>query len=132
MTGTNGKNKTPKKIILVDNFTQINEIGNLISDNSTKIITFDYESHQELLEKNIEHEISETYSDEENVEKIQKNCYEFLEWHNLDIIKKNASFFGINIPKLYADQLIHGIVKILKTLSFNIVIQKKFFDIKFK
>ena len=92
MTGTNGKNKTPKKIILVDNFTQINEIGNLISDNSTKIISFDYESHQKLLEKNIEHEISETYSDEENVEKIQKNCYEFLEWHNLDIIKKNASF----------------------------------------
>ncbi len=117
MTGTNGKNKTPKKIILVDNFTQINEIGNLISDNSTKIISFDYESHQELLEKNIEHEISETYSDEENVEKIQKNCYEFLEWHNLDIIKKNASFFGINIPKLYADQLIHGIVKILKKFS---------------
>ena len=72
------KNKTPKKIILIDNFTQINEIGNLISDNSTKIITFDYESHQELLEKNIEHEISEIYSDEENVEKIQKNCYEFF------------------------------------------------------
>ena len=117
MTGTNGKNKIPKKIILIDNFTQINEIDNLTSDNSTKIITFDYESHQELLEKNIEHEISEIYSDEENVEKIQKNCYEFLEWHNLDIIKKNASFFGINIPKLYADQLIHGIVKILKKFS---------------
>ena len=117
MTGTNGKNKTPKKIILIDNFTQINEIDNLISDNSTKIISFDYESHQKLLEKNIEHEISEIYSDEENVEKIQKNCYEFLEWHNLDIIKKNASFFGINIPKLYADQLIHGIVKILKKFS---------------
>jgi len=46
MTGTNGKNKIPKKIILIDNFTQINEIGNLTSDNSTKIITFDYESHQ--------------------------------------------------------------------------------------
>ena len=53
MTGTNGKNKTLKKIILIDNFTQINEIDNLISDNSTKIISFDYESHQKLLEKNI-------------------------------------------------------------------------------
>ena len=81
MTGTNGKNKTPKKIILIDNFTQINEIGNLISDNSTKIITFDYESHQELLEKNIKHEISEIYSNEENVEKIQKIVMNF--WNGI-------------------------------------------------
>ena len=59
------------------------------------------------------HEISEIYLTED-VNKLQKQCYEFLNWSNLDLVKKNISFLNINIPKLYNDQLIHPLVKILK------------------
>ena len=51
MTGTNGKNQTPKKIILIDNLTEINEIVDFL-DNETLVISFDYESHNKLLEQN--------------------------------------------------------------------------------
>ena len=60
MTGTNGKNQTPKKIILIDNLTEINEIVDFL-DNETLVISFDYESHNKLLEQNITHTISENF-----------------------------------------------------------------------
>ena len=102
-----------KKIIFVDNLTSINEIENFSNQSDVKIISFDYTSHIKLTEKNIEHEISEIYLTQDT-EKLQKQCYEFLNWYNLDVVKKNTSFLNINISKLYNDQLIHEIIKILK------------------
>ena len=114
MTGKNGNNKNFEKIILVDNLTSLKEIENFASGKFVKIITFDYASHKKLNEKNIEHEISEIYSNREDVEKTQKKCYEFLKWCDLDIINQNVSFSGINIPKLFTDQLIPSIASGLK------------------
>jgi hypothetical protein len=108
--------KIPEKIILVDNLTSINEIENFTNQPNSKFITFDYTSHIKLTEKKIEHEISEIYSDYDVI-KLQKNCYNFLNWYDLDIIKKNFSFLGINIPKLYNNQLIHVLVSITKKFS---------------
>ena len=116
MTGTNGKNQTPKKIILIDNLTEINEIVDFL-DNETLVISFDYESHNKLLEQNITHTISENFLIDVNIESLQKIGYEFLEWSNLISIKDKVSFLGINIPQLYNDQLIHPIIKIVKKFS---------------
>lgn len=116
MTGTNGKNQTPKKIILIDNLTEINEIVDFL-DNETLVISFDYESHNKLLEQNITHTISENFLIDVNIESLQKIGYEFLEWSNLISIKDKVSFLGINIPQLYNDQLIHSIIKIVKKFS---------------
>ena len=116
MTGTNGKNQTPKKIILIDNLTEINEIVDFL-DNETLVISFDYESHNKLLEQNITHTISDNFLIDANIGSLQKIGYEFLEWSNLISIKDKVSFLGINIPQLYNDQLIHSIIKIVKKFS---------------
>ena len=120
----------PKKIIFVDNLTSINEVETFSNQSDVKIISFDYASHIKLTEKNIQHEISEIYLIQDT-KKLQKQCFEFLNWHNLDIIKKNISFLNINISKLYNDQLIHVIVKIIKKFSEIKVIINKFPNLKY-
>jgi len=119
-----------KQIIFVDNLTSINEIETFSDKDNVKIITFDYASHIELTEKKIDHEISEIYLNQD-INKLQKQCYEFLNWYNLDILKKHISFLNINIPKLYNDQLIHPIVKILKKFSEIKMIIKKFPNLEY-
>jgi len=119
-----------KKIIFVDNLTSINEIETFSNKSDVKIISFDYTSHIKLKEKNIQHEISEIYLIEDT-EKLQKQCFEFSNWYNLDVIKKNTSFLNINISKLYTDQLIHVILKIIKKFSEIKVIIKKFPNLKY-
>ena len=125
-----GKMNKSKKIIFVDNLTSINEIENFSNQSDVKIISFDYTSHIKLTEKNIEHEISEIYLTQDT-DKLQKQCYEFLNWYNLDVVKKNTSFLNINISKLYNDQLIHEIIKILKKFSEIKVIVKQFSNSKY-
>ena len=73
MTGKNGNNKNFEKIILVDNLTSLKEIESFASGKFVKIITFDYASHKKLNKKNIEHEISEIYSNKQDVEKEKAN-----------------------------------------------------------
>jgi len=124
------KMNEPKQIIFVDNLTSINEIETFSDKDNVKIITFDYASHIELTEKKIDHEISEIYLNQD-INKLQKQCYEFLNWYNLDILKKHISFLNINIPKLYNDQLIHPIVKILKKFSEIKMIIKKFPNLEY-
>ena len=124
------KMNEPEKIIFVDNLTSIDEIETFSNQSNVKIISFDYTSHIKLTEKNIQHEISEIYLIQDT-KKLQKQCFEFLNWHNLDIIKKNISFLNINISKLYNDQLIHVIVKIIKKFSEIKVIINKFPNLKY-
>ena len=124
------KMNEPKQIVFVDNLTSINEIEIFSNKDDVKIITFDYGSHIKLIEKNIDHEISEIYLTED-VNKLQKQCYEFLNWSNLDLVKKDISFLNINIPRLYNDQLIHPLVKILKKFSEIKIIKKKFLNLKY-
>ena len=119
------KMNNPKKIIFVDNLTSINEVQTFSNQSDVKIISFDYASHIKLTEKNIQHEISEIYLTQDT-KKLQKQCFEFSNWYDLDVIKKNISFLNINISKLYSDQLIHVIIKIIKNFSEIKVIIKIF------
>ena len=120
----------PKKIIFVDNLTSINEIEIFSNKSDVKIISFDYASHIKLKEKNIQHEISEIYLTQDT-RKLQKQCFEFSNWYDLDVIKKNISFLNINISKLYNDQLIHVLLKIIKKFSEIKLIIKKFPNLKY-
>ena len=124
------KMNTPKKIIFVDNLTSINEVEVFSNQSDVKIISFDYTSHIKLKEKNIEHEISEIYLTQDT-KKLQKQCFEFSNWYDLDVIKNNISFLNINICKLYNDQLIHPVVKILKKFSEIKSIINKFTNLEY-
>ena len=124
------KMNKPEKIIFVDELTSIDEVEKISNQSDVKIISFDYDSHMKLTEKNIQHEISEIYLCEDT-KKLQKQCFEFLNWYNLDVVKKNISFLNINISKLYNDQLIHLIIKIVKKFSEIKIIINKFPNLKY-
>lgn len=61
------------------------------------IITFDYESHQFLDEKNIEHEISEKYISESELTKIQNQSFHYSEWYKEKKINKLLTFDELNL-----------------------------------
>jgi hypothetical protein len=61
------------------------------------IITFDYESHQFLNEKKIEHEISEKYISELELHNIQKLSFHYSEWYNEERINELLTFDELNL-----------------------------------
>ena len=113
------------KIALIDKSTEIQFLENFRKESNTKIISFDYSTHIFLKEKNIPHEISEKYSNNSNIQELQKLCYEFSKWYDLDIVQKNFSYSKINLAKLFSDQFIHPLVSLLKKFSeFQTIFQK--------
>ena len=47
------KMNEPKQIVFVDNLTSINELETFSKKDDVKFITFDYDSHIKLIERNI-------------------------------------------------------------------------------
>jgi len=118
MTGTNGnlntnKNNFPTTVILVDFNTSLDSVLSLIDDHS-KIISFDFESHKALLEKKIKHMLSDDFTNEIELAYIQKQAYYFLEWYEHDSIKNYIEYEGINLGKLFCDEIFGFIVQFLK------------------
>lgn len=114
MIGINGKNKPSEKIALVDNLTTIKFLEQFSKESYSKIITFDYCTHDKLTNKKIPHELSDTFSSDEVVKKAQKQCYSFSKWYDLPIVSNNFSYFEINLGKLYTDQFIPSLVSLIK------------------
>lgn len=118
MIGENGKRINEEQvIILIDSSSSISELEKIIVKNKIRIITFDYASHIELKNKNIIHTISESYNSTIDINELQKKCYSFLKWHEERTVRDNLQFHGINIPKLFTDQLWHSIIKVVKKFS---------------
>jgi hypothetical protein len=114
MTGKNGKTE---KIVLADNLTSLSFLENISKEKNVKIISFDYKTHTKLVDKKIQHEISENYLNQDNVEILQKKCYEFAKWYNLKIVDDCFVYSGINIAKLFTDQFMPSFISILKKFS---------------
>ena len=86
----------PNKIFLIDRSTKLDGLFSLW-DGSEKIITFDFESHKSLLEKNISHEISDGFLTDLDKSSIQNNSYKYAKWFDDDSFSKLLSFDGINL-----------------------------------
>jgi hypothetical protein len=104
-------------IIFVDSSTSINHLEKIIEETKGKVISFDYSTHIKLNSKNISHVISDNYSSEEEVEKMQKICYKFLNWHEEKKFHNELKFQEINIPKLFNDEFFSSLVKVMKKFS---------------
>ena len=109
-----------KQIILVDVSIKIEAIKEFLTDNpTTKIISFDYESHRTLTNEGISHDISENFLKENNFDDIQKKIYEKVKWYDEKIIEKYLIYQGINLGKLVHDE----------THIFLVSLFKKFYEI---
>jgi len=104
-------------VIFVDSSTSIDNLEKIIKQTKGKVISFDYSTHIKLNSKNIPHTISDNYSNEEEVEKMQKICYEFLNWHEEKNFHDKLKFQKINIPKLFNDEFLSSLVKVMKKIS---------------
>ena len=117
MIGKNGKvtlEKTTKsEIILFDSSSSIDDLKKILNK-TTKIISFDYESHKILLEKNIEHEISDYYVSREMLVDVQNNCYRFSKWFEDNRFIQLIDYEGINLGLLIKVELNYFLVSFVK------------------
>ena len=133
MIGKNGKNRlqeNPKIIILFDsscNFSYIEKI----KQKNYKIITLDYKSHKLLNEKQIDHEISETYLTDKEIEELQKESFRFAKWFNNEIINESLQYENVNLGELFYVEFHYFLVPFLKKLHETIKIFNTYDKCKF-
>jgi len=119
-------------IILVDSSTNIDNLKNSLSKEKNRlIITFDYTSHKKLENEKIIHKLSDDYVSDQNYKDIQKYVYKFSYWYLNDNFSKLLTYDGINLAKLFLDELINFFVRFLKKFKeietiYNLYPQKKF------
>lgn len=107
-----------EKILLVDYSFDIRSLKDAKSKYS-RIITFDYQSHNLLTANNIAHEVSDNYIDKIDLQKIQKKSYELSKWNMQKEINSLIEYEGIDLGNLvYLD---------LNELMVSFV--KKFFEV---
>ena len=121
-----------RKIILVDTYTDLNQIKKKIQNDDYTIISFDYESHQKLLNEKISHEVSDNYITDSQCKSLQNYVHKFASWFHQNDFSHLLEYRKINLGGLYEDELINYFVRFLKKFKeieiiFNENSDKQFF-----
>ena len=119
-------NNNSKFVILFDSISDFNDLDEMNSKNTSKIISFDYETHKILKDKKINHEISDIYLSKKELKTIQKTAYLVSEWFNEEEISKYVSYQGVNVGSLIQDELINILVNYIKKFFELYKISKRF------
>ena len=101
-------------VILFDSSSSIKELKRLLLQSTPKIITFDYDTHKILSKNNIEHEISDTFVDRNDLRNIQKNSYNLVKWYNEAALSDMLNYDGINLGSLIQVEFNYFLVQFLK------------------
>ena len=112
-------------IILLDSNTDISKI-NLSDYDGLKIISFDYESHKILNQKNLEHSISDDLLSNVNLLMIQKNAYSLSQWYNEESLKRYLEYENVNLGSLVQSEFINILVNYSKRFQECLNIVKKY------
>ena len=124
-------NNNSKFVILFDSLSDFNDLDEMNSKNTSKIISFDYETHKILKDKKINHEISDRYLSKKELKTIQKTAYLVSEWFNEEEISKYISYQGVNVGSLIQDELINILVNYIKKFFELYKISKQFDNFTF-
>ena len=115
-------NNKKYSILFVDSSTSIDdiiEIKNKISN--IQIFSFDYISHKLLIKNNINHEISDKFLSENDLNIIQQKSYQFAEWYKIPEINSHQIFEKIDLGSLFK----------IEFFVFLLPFIKKIFEIKY-
>ena len=114
-----------KNIFLLDSQINSAEI-NRLDINNFQIITFDFNSHDELKKKSISHLISDTFLTEKELLEIQKNSYLLSDWYKEESINANMIYENVNLGSLIQAEFINILVNYTKKFLECVNIIKKF------
>jgi hypothetical protein len=119
-------NTTLDYVILCDSSSQLEEINQIIDKYNPKIITFDIDSHNFFLKKNIEHELSDNYLNDKDLDYIQDLSYQFSKWYAESEISPLIEYEEINVGELFYAEFTHFLNPILKKVFEITKICQKF------
>jgi len=106
---------THSRILLVDSTSNFDKIKNIFDkENDISIISFDYKSHKKLENKNIPHQLSDEYITDSQCKLLQEYVYKFSYWYLEKHFSNFLEYHGINLGRLYLDELLNFFVRFLK------------------
>ena len=112
------KQSRNKEIIFVDINSNFNHIKKKVNQNKNiLIISFDYKSHKKLNDEKLKHEISDKFINDVECKNIQDYVYKFTYWFNENELADLLVHKGVNIGRLYQDELLNFFVRFLKKIK---------------
>ena len=106
---------THSRILFVDSTSNFDKIKNIFDkENDISIISFDYKSHKKLENKNIPHQLSDEYITDSQCKLLQEYVYKFSYWYLEKHFSNFLEYHGINLGRLYLDELLNFFVRFLK------------------
>ena len=107
-------NKNSESIILFDSVSDLDDLDKISSKHTSKIISFDYDTHKILKDKKINHETSDSYLSKNDLKIIQKTAYSISDWYNSDVLSEHIFYKGVNLGSLMKAELINILVNYIK------------------
>jgi len=120
-----------KKIILLDSSTNFEDMSLNKFDDEFSFITFDYSTHKLLSEHKINHEISDHFIPKKMLDTIQHQAYTLAKWYNQPLISKQLEYSGVNIGRLFHEQIVVFLAQFFKKAFEIDSIIKNFSDSTF-
>ena len=104
---------TTKKIVFLDSTSSIDDIKRITDWKNIRIITFDYVSHKQLLESKIEHDISDDFLNEDELQTIQNESFNLTKWYDGEL-ESSLLYENINLGRIFYVEFHHFFVTIFK------------------
>lgn len=119
MIGINGKNSPihdSMQIIFFDSSSSVTDLLKVITNQESKIFTFDYKSHKILVDNKIDHEISDTQIEKDDYPRLQQISYRLAKWAQEPNISPKLNYDNINLGNLFYIEFHYMFLPFLKKL----------------
>ena len=115
-------NHSDSNLLLIDSSLTFSDYSNFVT--SSKIIALDFESHKDLTDKDIPHEISDTFLNSHIFTDMENQIFHFVNWYKIKEISEIISYEGINLGELFFIEFRSELTKFLKSfLEISKIIQ---------
>ena len=131
MMKNNNKANQSSTILLVNFPFDINKIKKIKNDTNPIIITFDYVSHKILADNKIEHDLSDNFLTNDDINNIQQDSYNLTKWYEHQTVSKLLEYEGINIGRLFYVEFHYFLLPFLKKFIELIKIHRKYNEKQF-
>ncbi|NWJ29651.1 hypothetical protein HX850_01855 [Marine Group I thaumarchaeote] len=114
-------------LFLVNSEYPLTELNKQINEHSDYIIiSFDVDTHKKLSKIGLDHEISDNYLSENEIDEAQKSAYFFGKWYENSEIKKYLMYENVNVAQLFHEQTVVFLSQFFKNFFEIENILKKF------